>query len=194
MFLITFLQLLFYLSILYCLLWQVIVWPPPLPIPSLSIVLIHAEQESPVFWSLSNSSLLSQVATRTARKCLSSPWRHVAEMYILAPRYHSEVRCDLLWPINISSTCVSSKWWFMNQCIMWPSSVPGTTVWAHSKRSIHLPGPQVSRCSRGGRKRSCSFHGLHKPNTFLPVQVLSFIQLIIASFFICLASFILITN
>ena len=114
------------MTILYCLLWQVIVWPPPLPIPSLSIVLIHAEQESPVFWSLSNSSLLSQVATRTAHKCLSSPWRHVAEMYILAPQYHSEVRCDLLWPINISSTCVSSKWWFMNQCTTWPSSVPGT--------------------------------------------------------------------
>lgn len=109
MFLITFLQLLFYLSILYCLLWQVIVWPPPLPIPSLSIILIHTEQESPVFCSLSNSSLLSQAATRTVHKCLSSPWRHVAEMYFLAPLYCSEVRCDLLWRINRSSTCVSSQ-------------------------------------------------------------------------------------
>lgn len=73
----------FLLVSLYCLLWQVIVRPPPLPIPSLSIVLIHTEQESPVFCSLSNSSLLSQVATRTVHKCLSSPWRHVAEMYFL---------------------------------------------------------------------------------------------------------------
>ena len=142
----------FLLVSLYCLLWQVIVWPPPFPIPSLSIVLIHTEQESPVFCSLSNSSLLSQVATRTVHTCLSSPWRHVAEMYLLAPLYHSEVRCDLLWRINVSSTCVSSKWWFMNQSIMWPSSVPGTTVWAHTERSIHLPGPRVSRCSRGSRK------------------------------------------
>ena len=84
---------------------------------------------------------------------------------------------------------VTSKWQFRNQSVTWSSSalvrqceltLRGVSI------SVVPKWWAVTRCygEIGSRKVRCCFHGLQKPNVFLPVQVLSFIKLVTVFFYL----------
>lgn len=96
------------------------------------------------------------------------------------PLSHLEVRCELLWPINMSSTSVTSKWKFRNQCIMCSSSACYDGVWSQWDKSFHLHDVSVSMLYVNQMYLfSCPSFIFHKVNNWL---------------FICLVFFVPVTN